>query len=64
MTVEEVAAYLGFSKKRIYNLSSRGTIPHRKQDGRLLFRRDELDRWLDSFYNGPDWAGPGALEDL
>ncbi|MBA3565723.1 MAG: hypothetical protein H0W31_02585 [Actinobacteria bacterium] len=29
--------------KRVHNLTSRKVIPHRKQEGRLLFRRDELD---------------------
>jgi excisionase family DNA binding protein len=64
MTAEEAATYLRFPKKRIYGLTSRGEIPHRKQDGRLVFRRDELDRWMDEFYVGPDWAGPADREVL
>ena len=64
LTADRAAEYLSVPVKRIYNLTSRGEIPHRKQDGRLLFRRDELDAWLDQFYVGPDWAGPGALGDL
>jgi excisionase family DNA binding protein len=55
LTADEAAEYLGFRVKRIYNLTSRGEIPHRKQDGRLLFKRDELDAWMDQFYVGPDW---------
>src|SRR6478735_620939 len=54
----EAAAYLRFPRKRIYHLTSRGDIPHRKQDGRLLFRRDELDHWMDGFYAGPRRTGP------
>jgi excisionase family DNA binding protein len=64
MTAEEAATYLRFPKKRIYSLTSRSEIPHRKQDGRLIFRRDELDHWMDEFYAGPDWAGPGSPEVL
>ena len=47
LTADEAAGYIRFPKKRIYNLTRAGSIPHRKQDGRLLFRRDELDAWLD-----------------
>ena len=47
LTAAEAAEYLRFPLKRIYNLTSRREIPHRKQEGRLLFRTDELDRWMD-----------------
>jgi excisionase family DNA binding protein len=53
MTAAEAAEYLRFPLKRVYNLTQRGEIPHRKQEGRLLFHRVELDRWLDEFYVGP-----------
>jgi excisionase family DNA binding protein len=64
MTVEEAAEFLRFPVKRIYNLTSKGEIPHRKQEGRLIFRRDELERWMDLFYLGPSWAGPQTQSDL
>jgi excisionase family DNA binding protein len=60
LTTDEAAEYLRFPKKRIFNLKSRSAIPYRKQDGRLLFHRDELDRWMDQFYAGPEWAGPAG----
>jgi len=53
LTAAEAAEYLRFPLKRIYNLTQRQEIPHRKQDRRLLFRREELDAWLDGFYSGP-----------
>jgi excisionase family DNA binding protein len=53
MTSQEAAEYLRFPGKRIYNLTRSGDIPCRKQEGRLLFCRDELDAWLDTFYCGP-----------
>src|SRR5262245_42519241 len=64
LTAAEAAEYLRFPLKRICNLTSRNEIPHRKQEGRLIFRRDELDRWMDDFYAGPPATGPGTAWDL
>jgi excisionase family DNA binding protein len=48
MDVEAAAAYLGFSRDRMYKLTAASAIPYRRQPGgqRLIFHRDELDRWL------------------
>jgi excisionase family DNA binding protein len=47
LTVEEVAAYTGLSKKHIYNLTSRSEIPHYKpRNKRVYFDREEIDRWM------------------
>ena len=45
-------AYLGFSRDRLYKLTAAKAIPHRKKQGGqgLLFRRDELDRWIEAAY--------------
>ncbi|HCG01761.1 MAG TPA: hypothetical protein DEV93_14615 [Chloroflexi bacterium] len=48
LSIEKAAAYLDWPKQRLYKLTAQGAIPHYKHDGRLLFRRDELDRWLRS----------------
>ena len=53
MTVEETAEYLRWPKKRVQNWTR--AMPHRKVEGRVLFRRDELDAWLDDYYAGPRW---------
>ena len=48
--VADAAAHLGCKPQRIYDLVCRRTtsgIPHRKEGSRLLFRRSELDRWID-----------------
>jgi excisionase family DNA binding protein len=58
MNIAEAADYLACPKKRLYNLVGKGEIPHRKQNGRLLFSRSELDRWLDEFYVGPEELAP------
>jgi excisionase family DNA binding protein len=46
MGIDTAAAYLDWPKQRLYKLTAQGAIPHYKQDGRLLFHRHELDRWL------------------
>jgi excisionase family DNA binding protein len=38
------AAYLGVPRARVYRRL--GEIPHHRNGSRLMFRRDELDRWL------------------
>ncbi len=45
--VEEAATYLAAPTSRIYSLVSAKRIPYRKDGSRLLFRRSELDTWLD-----------------
>ena len=48
LSIDKAAAYLDWPKQRLYKLTAEGAIPHYKHDGRLLFRRDELDQWLRS----------------
>lgn len=45
--VEHAAEFLACPRSRIYALASAGRIPHRKDGSRLLFRRSELDGWLE-----------------
>jgi excisionase family DNA binding protein len=54
--VEQAARYLEWPRQRLYKLTAAGTIPHYKHEGRLLFRRDQLDAWLEPFYAGPERA--------
>jgi excisionase family DNA binding protein len=58
MNIDQAADYVAWPKKRLYNLVSQAEIPHRKQGNRLLFNRDELDRWLDLHYQGPEEFTP------
>ena len=53
MTVAEAAEYLRWPKERIYKLTAARAIPHAKHEGRILFRRDVLDAWLDEYAEGP-----------
>ncbi|HWD35902.1 MAG TPA: helix-turn-helix transcriptional regulator, partial [Casimicrobiaceae bacterium] len=50
MDTREVAAYLRLKERRIYDLVRERAIPHVRGSGKLLFPRDEIDRWLR---NGP-----------
>ena len=45
--VRDAAEHLGCRPQRIYNLVHARAIPHRKDGSRVLFRRSELDAWLD-----------------
>lgn len=44
LTVDEAAGYLKCSKWKIYH--DRERIPHEKRDGRLMFTREGLSRWV------------------
>lgn len=52
MGIEKAAEYLDWPRQRLYKLTAAGGIPHYKHEGRLLFRSDELDRWLAAFRQG------------
>lgn len=47
MTADQAALHLGCARQRIYDLVHARRIPHRREGGRLLFKRSELDSWLD-----------------
>lgn len=55
LSVTSAAAYLDWPRQRLYKLTAQGAIPHYKQDGRLLFHRQELDHWLTQYRQGGDW---------
>jgi excisionase family DNA binding protein len=61
LTASEAAEYLRFGLDRLYKLTSGGVIPHRKQEGRLLFYRQELDTWLNKHYEGPKRLSPAPM---
>lgn len=47
--IAAAADYLDWPRQRLYKLTASGAIPHYKQEGRLLFHRQELDQWLRAF---------------
>lgn len=46
LTVEEAAMLTGYAVKGIYQLTSEKRIPHYKKNGRLYFRKSELEGWM------------------
>ena len=46
LNLKECAAFTGFSMSRLYQLTSKGLIPHFKRGNRLFFDRDEVEMWL------------------
>jgi excisionase family DNA binding protein len=59
MNVATTATYLDLPRQRLYKLTAQGAIPHYKQEGRLLFHRQELDQWLAGYrQGGGDWINP------
>ena len=46
-TVEEVAQFIRFSAKSIYQLVHRGRIPYIKISGALRFKTSDLEIWLE-----------------
>jgi excisionase family DNA binding protein len=47
MTIEEAAEYLRLPKGTLRELVRHRRIPHSKTAKRVLFRRRDLDSWLD-----------------
>ena len=60
---EGAREHLHFSRDQLYKLTAARAIPLRKRRGgqRLLFHRDELDRWLETAYEPTGCAGEVEL---
>jgi len=59
MNVQELAAYMRVSKQCLYKLTQAKQIPYIKKGNRLLlFRKKEIDKWLDT-YNVPMLSSTG-----
>ena len=48
MTIDELSAYIGLSKRAIYQRAVHHTIPSQKIGGLLRFEKSEIDKWLNS----------------
>jgi excisionase family DNA binding protein len=59
LNTDSAADYLDLPKQRLYKLTAHGAIPHYKQDGRLLFNRQELDDWIARYRQPGDWIFAG-----
>tara|TARA_R110000765_G_scaffold360274_1_gene450554 strand:+ start:1402 stop:1689 length:288 start_codon:yes stop_codon:yes gene_type:complete len=47
LTFEETCDYTGISRSYLYKLTSSGTIPHSKPNGKMIFfEKRKLNNWL------------------
>jgi hypothetical protein len=46
LNIDELASYISRSKGAIRNLVLRRAIPYRKPAGRLIFLKEEIDKWI------------------
>lgn len=46
LTIEEAALLTGYAVKGIYQLTSEKRIPHYKKNGKLYFKKEELEAWM------------------
>ncbi|EJL6758228.1 helix-turn-helix domain-containing protein [Vibrio cholerae] len=48
LTLKEVAAYLKLADKTAYRLASEGKLPGFKVGGSWRFKKDDLEKWIES----------------
>lgn len=48
LCLSEACELTGLSKSSIYRLTSEKQIPHIKRGGKLLFKREEIIKWIES----------------
>lgn len=46
MNAEEVSRYTGYTYRYIHKLTGDHLIPHYKRGGKLFFKKEEIDAWL------------------
>lgn len=54
MNEQQVAAYLHMDLREVLKLASRGQIPCRKAAGGFIFRKGELDHWVETHMHEMD----------
>ena len=48
MGVKELSEYLKLSDSAIYKLTSTSQIPHYKSGKKLYFKKEDIDKWLET----------------
>ncbi len=60
LTVDELAGVLRCQPEKVYRLAARGELPSYKVEGRRLFNKAEIARWLEMQRDGSTlWANEG-----
>lgn len=47
LSIEDVCELTGMARQTIYGLTHQKKIPHLKRNGKLLFNREEILRWIE-----------------
>jgi excisionase family DNA binding protein len=55
MSIEETASYLGCFKQTLYHYTSTRMIPHFKINRRVMFRKDDIIKWITEHKVKTSW---------
>jgi excisionase family DNA binding protein len=61
--IRAASQYLGLALSTIYTMTSRREIPHFKRGRRLMFRRSELDQWVQEGKRKTKWEISQEIDD-
>ncbi len=67
MGVRQLAEYLSISSHTIYSWCHQKKIPYSKINGKLIFNKSEIDRWISANRIDPiDWSekAKGFMKEL
>jgi len=64
MTIGETAQYLRISQSSLYKLAQEGRIPCQKVGRHWRFRKQALDRWLETYPKAGGPTKPGEVEEM
>ena len=61
LTADELAEVLRCQPEKVYRLAARGELPSYKVEGRRLFDKTEIVRWLNARHDGVRSSALGRL---
>ena len=62
MNIKQVAAYLHLDIREVTKRASRGQMPCRKVRGEFIFRKGDLDHWIESQMHGMERSRLAGIE--
>ncbi len=63
LSIKQLSEYINYSEPAIYKMVANACIPCIKLSGKLLFRRSEIDDWLNDFRQPTSKEKISELED-
>lgn len=58
LTTQELAELLRIKERKVYDMAASGQVPCIRVVGKLLFPRDDIERWIQSGRSGPEPETP------